>query len=149
MAVRYIRTQTIANLFAPAVRAFGNIAMLGEATALAFSQSPGPSLIHGVRTAAGPDWATALTEASNLDAQFVVLANTPLNAGNTAAITALANHVTNVSNTGGDGKERMGVVMLENGATDPTIVAGALATDRMIYVAHRSAQDVGAAVAGT
>lgn len=45
--------------------------------------------------------------------------------------------------------ERIGVAMLGKGATDPTIVTGALASDRMVFVAHKRGEDVAAAVAGT
>ena len=189
MTVRYIQVNPVVNLFAPALRAFGNIAIvgkvgvagepsptnpplhtpvvftdpasardqvpgeLGEAIALAFAQSPGPVLIHGVRVdSTAPDWAAGLNAVSTLDVQLVALANTPLNAGNagpTAAIGRLLDHVTSVSNTGGDGKERMGVVMLEKGATAvDTLVTGALANDRMVYIAHKSTQDAAAAVTG-
>jgi hypothetical protein len=133
---------------------------LGNAIALAFRQTPGPSLIYGVRAAEGPPvgWAAALTAVETLEVQFVVLANVALAsataaaaAGGTAAgaILQLAQHVVSVSNTGGDGMERMGVAMLVKNSTDPTIVSGDLATDRMVYVAHKSTQDVAAAVAGT
>jgi hypothetical protein len=54
-----------------------------------------------------------------------------------------------VSSTGADGLERMGVAMLTSGVADPGLVTGALADDRMVYVAHRSDQDAAAAVAGT
>jgi hypothetical protein len=128
---------------------------LGTAIALAFTQTPGPSVIYGVRTANGPDWTAALTAVSTLEVQLVLLANTVLNAASAAvgppagAILQLANHVTSVSNTGADGMERIGVAMLAKGATDPTIVSGTLASDRMVYVAHKSDQDAAAAVAGT
>lgn len=188
MTVRYIRVNPVADLFAPAVRAFGNIAIvgavtppatppadiavanqpiaftdpgeatrrapgdLGTAIALAFAQTPGPTLIYGVRTADGPDWDSALTAVSALDVQLVVLANTPLDATTGAApngaLVKLADHVTSVSNTGDDGKERMGVAMLTKGASDPTIVTGALANERMVYIAHKSDQDAAAAIAG-
>ncbi|CCK24490.1 hypothetical protein BN159_0111 [Streptomyces davaonensis JCM 4913] len=125
---------------------------LGEAIALAFAQSPGPTLVHGVRTAAGPDWASALNAVAPLDAQLIVLANTALDATTGAAtggaIVQLANHVSSVSNTGGDGKERMGVAMLAKGATATGVVTGALANERMVYIAHKSDQDAAAAVAG-
>lgn len=125
---------------------------LGTAISLAFAQSPGPTLVYGVRTATGPDWAAALTIIGTLDVQFVVLANTPVNAGSAAgpngAVFQLANHVASVSNTGGDGKERMGVAMLERSSTNPGIVTGALANERMVYIAHKSDQDAAAAVAG-
>ncbi len=82
--------------------------------------------------------------------QLVVLANTPLNATNaTGPIAALVKHVTDVSNTGDDGKERMGVVMLEKGSTNAALVTGDLANERMVYIAHKSDQDAAAAVAGT
>ena len=182
MTVRYIRVQSIADLFAPAVRAFGNIAVVGQATGgpendpqaftnpadanrnfpgdlgtsigMTFQQTPGPTLVYGVRTATnggGPDWAAALEAVSALDVQLVVLANTALNTTTGAvgaAVDLLADHVVSVSNTGGDGKERMGVAMLENGVTDPAIVSGALANERMVYIAHKSNQDAAAAVAG-
>ncbi|SDM02230.1 hypothetical protein [Nonomuraea jiangxiensis] len=125
---------------------------LGEAIALAFAQSPGPTLVYGVRTAAGPDWAAAINAVAPLDAQLVALANTALDATTGAApggaIVLLANHVSSVSNTGGDGKERMGVAMLAKGATATGVVTGALANERMIYIAHKSDQDAAAALAG-
>jgi hypothetical protein len=126
---------------------------LGNAIALAFSQSPTPTLVYGVRTASGPDWTAALSAVAPIDAQFVVLANTPLDTTTGAsspagAIFQLANHVSSVSNTGGDGKERMGVAMLPKGTTNPGIVTGALANERMVYIAHKSDQDAAAAVAG-
>jgi hypothetical protein len=180
MTVRYIRVNPVADLFAPAIRAFGNIAIVGEATAgtantpvaftnpadaaltfpgplsnaiaLAFQQTPGPILVYGVRTATGPDWSAALTQVATLDVQLVVLANTPLDATTgaapTGAIVQLANHVTSVSNTGGDGKECMGVAMLTKDATNTALVTGALANERMVYIAHKSNEDAAAAVAG-
>lgn len=76
MAVRYIQVQSVSNLFAPAVRAYGNIAVLGATTGttpnpyetftdpdtavatfpgdlgsaiqLAFQQTPGPTIIYGI-----------------------------------------------------------------------------------------------------
>jgi hypothetical protein len=131
---------------------------LGNAINLAFSQSPSPTLVYGIRTPTAnnlPDVDNALAKASGLDAQFVVIAGTPLRAAGDADHPAtstlfgkLASHVTSVS-ADGDGKERMGVVMLAKGATDPGIVSGSLAADRMIYVAHKSIEDAAAAVAGT
>jgi hypothetical protein len=194
VAVRYIRVNPIADLFSPVIRATGNIAIIGEASAgnnapvqvaspsdaaakfgpvadsgltrsiqLAFGQAPGPSQVWGVRSGANLD--DVLTAIENLDVQFVVLANTPLNATSGAAggaIAKLRDHVVNVSSSGGEGKERMGVAMLAKGATDPKVVSGALADDRMIYVAHKARQlkvkenpdvlvdqDAAAAVAGT
>ena len=92
---------------------------LGDAVALAFAQTPGPTLVYGVRTGAGPNWTAAIDAVAALDAQFVMLAGTPLDATTgaapTGAILQLANHVSTVSNTGGDGKERIGVAMLTKG----------------------------------
>jgi len=132
---------------------------LTAALRLLFQQTPGPGRVWGVK-ATGPsagavaDPSAALAAVETLDAQFVLLANTPLDdAGGaaTGAIGRLAAHVTAVSNTGGDGKERMGVAMLGRGAVDTTLVTGkgALVSDRMIYVAHKSGEDAAAAVAGT
>jgi hypothetical protein len=63
-------------------------------------------------------------------------------------IEALASHVYTVSNTGGDGKERIGVAMLGKGVTDPTIISTNMSINRMVMVAHRSDEDAAAAVAG-
>src|SRR5437870_5122587 len=108
MAVRYIQVQSISDLFSPAVRAYGNIAIIGATTGttanrsetftdpdtavakfpgdlgsaikLAFQQTPGPTVIYGIPvTTASPDWKTAFQATSLLDAQLVVLANTPAN----------------------------------------------------------------------
>lgn len=201
MAVRYIRVNPVADLFAPAVRAFGNIAIVGVASAgttntpilftnpadaedqlrdaahkkavadhikdpenhppvfdlassirMAFNQSPGPSLVYGIPVGSsqgGPDWDAALKAVDTLDVQFVMLANSPLTAANSAALGTLADHVKSVSNTGGDGMERMGVLMLAKGITDATVVKGNLADERMVYIAHKSDEDAAAAVAGT
>jgi len=201
MAVRYIRVNPVADLFAPAVRAFGNIAIVGVASAgtanapilftnpadaedqlrdatnkqaaadhikdpehkppvfdlassirMAFNQSPGPSLVYGIpvdSSQGGPNWDAALKAVDTLDVQFVMLANSPLTAANSAALGTLADHVKSVSNTGGDGMERMGVVMLAKGKTDATVLTGNLADERMVYIAHKSDEDAAAAVAGT
>ncbi|MGV0777980.1 hypothetical protein [Mycolicibacterium elephantis] len=188
MTVRYVRVNPVADLFAPAVRAYGNVAIvgpvtpptpappdllvvnepvvftdpaearrrapgpLGEAIALAFAQSPGPLQVTGVRVATTPDWDDSLAVLATRDIQIVALADQPLDATSGAAggaVRALADHVTSVSNTGGDGLERIGVAMLEKDATDPTIVTGALASERLVFVAHKSDEDVAAAVAGT
>ena len=106
---------------------------------MAFQQTPGPSQVWGVKSPADP--AAALTAAENLDVQFVMIANTALDnttGGAGGAIGKLAAHVVGVSNNGAEGKERMGVAMLPKGSTDTSIVAGALADDRMIYIAHKS-----------
>ncbi|MEU2604067.1 hypothetical protein [Streptomyces albus] len=198
--VRYIRVKPLVNLFAPAVRAYGNIAIvgtvtqpsaeqsekqqqaeqaeasetpqviiepnkatlftdvsqaraeapgnLGDAVALALVQEPGPSAVWGVRLDANQDLDKAFAVVATLDVQFVVLANTPLTGGATPtpAIVKLAEYVASPAL---DGMERMGVAMLGKGDYDPTVVAGKLSTERMIYVAHKSAEDVAAAVAGT
>jgi hypothetical protein len=182
MAVRYVRVNPVTELFTPVIRATGNIAVLGVATAgtddlpvevtrpseaisafgaaagsaltralqLAFQQTPGPSRVWGVKF--GTDPINALIAVENLDVQFVVIANTVLNettAADNGTIGKLVAHAVSVSNSGGDGKERMGVAMLPKGTDDPKLVAGGLASERMIYVAHNSDQDAAAAVAGT
>ncbi|MEV5043482.1 hypothetical protein AB0N20_01995 [Streptomyces griseoincarnatus] len=125
---------------------------LGESIALAFAQSPGPTLIYGVRTGSGPDWAAALDFVAPLDVQLVVLAKTYLDATTGAApngpIALLADRVSSVSSTGGDGQERIGVAMLAKGSTDTSVVTGSLASERMVYLAHNSDQDAAAALAG-
>jgi hypothetical protein len=180
MAVRYIVVNAKSELFSPASRSFGNIAIVGKSTSAtiavntpqtftnptdaktafpgdlgnaverAFLQTPPPMTIFGVRVdTAAPNWANALIEVAKLDAQIVCLANTSLTATSAAAeILALATHVTSVSNTGGDGKERIGVAMLAKDSTTTTVVTTALVNERMVYVAHRSSDDVAAAVAG-
>ena len=189
MSVKYIRVNATANMFAPVVRAYGNVGIvgtitppttappdlvqvgtpvvftdpseaqrrapgaLGDAVAYAFAQSPGPTQVTAVRVdSTTPDWAAGLTGLSTRDVQIIAVAGSPLNSTTTAsggAVDALVDHVVGVSNTGGDGKERIGVVMLDKGVTDPTVVTGSLANERMVYVAHKSDQDVAAAVAGT
>lgn len=189
MSVKYVRVNAVANLFAPATRAYGNVGIvgqltppgvppvdmlqvntpvvftdpgeaqrrapgaLGDAVAYAFAQSPGPTQVTAVRVdEATPDWPNGLLQLATRDVQIIAVADSPLNATTTAAggaIASLVDHVVGVSNTGGDGMERMGVVMLEKGGTDPTVVAGSLANERMVYVAHKSDQDVAAAVSGT
>ncbi|WP_198655128.1 hypothetical protein [Streptomyces geranii] len=193
MTVRYVRVKPVVDLFAPAVRAYGNIAVvgtltlpekspptdpaevnvpldftdpaearrrapgdLGEAVALAFAQSPGPSLVTAVRVDEDdPDWTAALDVVAGLDVQLVVLANTPLDETTgraeapEGALVSLARHVASVSETGGEGRQRMGVAMLPKDSADPKPVKGILAHERMVYIAHRSDQDAAAAVAGT
>lgn len=185
--VRYIRVKTEGKLFAPAVRAFGNVAIvgavtepasppagtqyiqpnvptlftdanearakapgaLGESIALALIQEPGPSEVWGVRLAATPNYAETLDVVGSLAVQLVVVADTPLATSGgtpTEAIVKLAEHVASPFS---DGMERMGVAMLAKGADDPSVVAGKLVTSRMVYVAHKSNEDVAAAVAGT
>ncbi|WP_043686934.1 hypothetical protein [Streptomyces xylophagus] len=195
MPVRYIRVDPTVNLFAPAVRAFGTIAIVGRVTAptstveaptkksaaaaaavapkpvaftspdkaqetfpgdlgdaltLVFEQTPGPTLVYGVPVdATTPDWKGALAVVAALNVQLVVIANTPVDGTSTTPdgpIGLLSAHVTSVSNTGADGMERMGVAMLPQGGNDPTVI---LPNERMVYVAHNSAQDAAVAVAGT
>lgn len=187
MSVRYIRVNPSLNMFSPATRSNGDIAIIGDATAgptndaqlftdpasaaatftsgnlvdsiqRAFLQTPGPTIVYGVRISAttNASWQAALNEVSALNVQIVVLANTPLDGttGDTAAsppgaIIQLANHVTTVSNTGSDGMERIGVAMLPADSTSLTRITGSLQNDRMVFIAHRSTQDAAAAVAGT
>lgn len=198
MTVRYIRVNAVANLFAPAVRAFGNIAVVGVASAgaanvpvaytnpadaedrlrdaktkqdvaehiadplnnapvfdlassirMAFNQTPGPSLVYGVPVDKVPNWQAALQALDNLNVQLVLLANLPLNTANKPAIDALASHVQTVSSQGADGMERMGVIMLPKDSTDADVLVGALANERLVYIAHKSNEDAAAAVAGT
>src|SRR5690348_4593799 len=138
-AVRYVQLRSLSTLFTPATRAFGNIAVIGATTstatplppstvfidpdtanatypgdlgtsiALAFQQTPGPTVIYGIPST-GADLTSALTLASTLDAQFVFLANTPLTATTVAAATAstpggvhfqLSSHVTSISKEDG------------------------------------------------
>lgn len=186
MTIRYVRVNPVSDLFAPAVRAYGNVAIvgtvtapatpppdlltidtpvvltdpsearrrapgaLGDAIALAFAQSPGPSQITAVRVDETTlDWTSGLSALETADVQIVALASSPLDSTSASAgIGALAAHVVSVSNTGSDGKERIGVAMLAKGASDPSIVSGSLVSDRMCYVAHKSDEDVAAAVAG-
>jgi hypothetical protein len=189
MTVRYIRVNPVSDLFAPAVRAYGNVAIvgtvtppatppadllvtgtpvvftdpaearrrapgtLGDSIALTFSQTPGPTQVTGVRVdQTTPDWQAALDVLSTRDVQIVALADTALNATSGAhggAIAILADHVVSVSQNGTDGQERIGVAMLEKGSSDPAIVSGTLASERMVYIAHKSDEDAAAAVAGT
>lgn len=127
---------------------------LGNSIRTVFQQTPGPTTVYAVLedTAgdAGNALPLALAEVAKLDVQIVALANVPLvsaNAGKTE-IETLASHVNTVSSTGSDGKERIGVAMLGKGVTDPTVITNAMASNRMVMVAHKSDQDVAAAVAG-
>lgn len=136
---------------------------LGSAINLAFQQIPGPSLVCGVpvaSTGTSVDWASALTTVSNLDVQIVVLANTPTNATNIAAssgsvptgpIKQLSDHVNILSKE--DGKERIGVAMLTidpgTNIDNDFVKNNIIKTDRMVYIAHKTKQDIAAAVAGT
>jgi hypothetical protein len=185
--VKYIDVKAVSDLFVPATRAFGDIAIVGKgaaaaaasppqeftnpadavaaypsgsadltdlaaAIAIAFRQSPPPTTVWGVQVAGNnPDWDAGLAAVANLDVQLVVLASTPLNQANAGLVGKLATHVDTVSNTGGDGKERIGVAML-----DPTLTAAAMAAlnvgtvadERMFLIAHKSTDDAAAAAAG-
>ncbi len=125
---------------------------LGDAIAMAYRQTPGPSLVQAIRVdQARPDYARALELGGTLDAQFVVIAGVAAEGGEVArggAITALVDHVDDISKNGEDGRERMGVAMFRNGTSRSSSIRGSLANDRMVYVAHKSDQDAAAAVAG-
>jgi len=187
MPVKYIDVTAISDLFVPATRAFGDIAIVGKgaanagpsapmeftnpadaiaaypsggntltdlaaAIALAFGQSPPPTTVWGVQVdGTNPDWDAGLSAVANLNVQIVCLANVPLNQANTALIGKLATHVDTVSNTGGDGKERIGVAMLDptlSAAAAAALNTGTVADERMFLVAHKATDDAGAAAAG-
>lgn len=199
MPVRYITVTPVTNLFKPATRAFGDVAIvgrtdndatgpfktpvpvtnpdsvshksnpggkdkrvedvawfkgaLGRSVRKALVQNPGPTTVYAVRidpADAGNALALALAEVAKLDAQIVVLAETALGppAVNRAEIEALAAHVNGVSNTGGDGKERIGIAMLGKDVTDTTVLTANMSINRMVMVAHKSDEDAAAAVAG-
>ena len=214
MAVRYITVKSVTNLFKPATRSFGDVAIvgavdssaggpdvpvpvtnpdsvshptdsqfagngkpvddagwfkgdLGKSIRKAFAQTPGPLLVWAVKTKSAGTGASedqpvkdALSLVGKLDVQIVVLANTPLEpaasgSGGAAAqavnlkqIEALAEHVNNLSERGGDGKERIGVAMLGKGTTDVSVISGNLKKSRMSIVAHKSDEDAAAAAAG-
>jgi hypothetical protein len=97
--------------------------------------------------------AESLKEVAKLDVQIVTLANTPLSQTlGTVEIKALLDHVVTVFNTGGDGKERIGVVMLvKDPIFDETLFTAIsnVSNERMVMVAHKSTEDAAAAVAGT
>ncbi|MFH9958482.1 hypothetical protein ACH4OX_30270 [Streptomyces roseolus] len=125
------------------------------AIATAFRQTPPPTRVWGIEVdPATPAWGAAFTEAEDLPVQILVLANTPLNAtpATDHPVELLAKHVVEVSNTGGDGKERIGVAALDPDEAQTAQVArntGAIKTDRMVLIAHKeSTDDVAAAVAG-
>lgn len=129
---------------------------VADSVKTAFAQSPGPTTIWAVATDpadAGSAVANGLAAVAKIDVQIVVVANTPL-AGTAAVpqgrteIEALATHCNTVSNTGGDGKERIGVAMLGNGVTDTTLITSTMAQNRMTMIAHHSTEDAAAAAAG-
>ncbi|MEU0740844.1 hypothetical protein [Streptomyces sp. NPDC006134] len=123
---------------------------LARAIGIAFRQSPHPTRVWGVQVDYDdPQWNEALrNEVAKLDVQIVVLANTPLNTENKPVIDELAGHV---SAPQGDGKERIGVAMLDRSLSAEQAVAlnqGAVKNERMVLVAHKSDDDVAAATAG-
>ncbi|MGW6915297.1 hypothetical protein ACWGB8_15985 [Kitasatospora sp. NPDC054939] len=122
---------------------------LVRAVRIAFRQSPSPTKVWAVPVdRAAPDWATALDEVEKLNVQLVVLANTPLNGDNKATLERLAGHV--VADLG-DGKERMGVAMIDpalDAASAVALINGAVKSERMVLVAHKSDEDAAAATAG-
>ncbi|ALO05899.1 hypothetical protein AQF52_0299 [Streptomyces venezuelae] len=188
--VRYVRVKTDGVPFAPAVRAYGNVGIIGVATppanppgdflapnvptlftdvnearriatgplgdaiATALVQEPGPSEVWGVRLAQANTYDDALAKMGTVNVQLVLFAGTALSVSTptggqptpTPAIVKLAEHV---DAPVADGMERIGVAMLAKGAADPAVVVGSLVSERMVYVAHKSNEDVAAAVAGT
>ncbi|MFD8756883.1 hypothetical protein ACFV0O_38790 [Kitasatospora sp. NPDC059577] len=120
-----------------------------RAISAVFRQSPPPTRVWGVQVDfASPLWDAALDEVGTLDVQIVALANMPLNDANKDTLGRLADHVKNV---GGDGKERIGVAMLDRDLPVDKMVeqnAAPVKNERMVLVAHRSPDDVAAATAG-
>jgi hypothetical protein len=128
---------------------------LGDSIKTAFAQSPGPTTVWAIATDSGDGANTVpngLAQAAKISVQIVVLAHIPLlgsGAGQgKAEIEALAAHCNTVSNSGGDGMERIGVAMLGNGGTDTSFISANIAQNRMTMVAHHSTGDAAAAVAG-
>jgi hypothetical protein len=127
---------------------------LGKSVRKAFEQTPGPTTVWAVRTdpAGGNNaLANAFVDVAKLDVQIVALANIPLvsQAQGRAEIELLSSHVNTVSNSGGDGKERIGVAMLGKDLVDTSVLTGNMSNARMVLVAHKSTEDAAAAVAGT
>jgi hypothetical protein len=191
MPVKYIDVTPISDLFVPATRAYGDIAIVGKgaansaasapieftnpadaaiayppppatptattdlagAIAIAFNQTPPPTRIWGVQVAdQNTDWDAGLAAVAKLAVQIVVLANMPLNSTNAGTVGKLGDHVTTVSNTGGDGKERIGVAMLDStlaATAQAALNTGSVKSERMFLVAHKAlTDDVAAAAAG-
>ncbi|MFE3287810.1 hypothetical protein ACFXJJ_32545, partial [Streptomyces sp. NPDC059233] len=128
---------------------------LGDAIATALVQEPGPSEVWGVRLAQSDAHDDAFAKVGTLNVQIVVVADTelalvaPPGGGPVAPTPGIAKLAEHVCAPMADGMERIGVAMLAKGAADPAVVTGTLVTDRMVYVAHKSDEDVAAAVAGT
>ena len=178
MAVRYIQVQTVSNLFSPAVRAYGNIAIIGAATVVdktvpstlftappdippgksagdlenaittAFKQTPGPTIIYGIPVA---------TTKPDWAAAFNTASTLPVQ------LVVLANTpVPNAGVNAGDPLQLLSdhVTMISNldgreriGVAmltkGSTKVSAIMVSERMVYIAHKSDQDAAAAVAGT
>jgi hypothetical protein len=126
---------------------------LGASVRMAMQQSPGPTTVWAVRTdsADADPVGAALGEVAKLDVQIVVVANKALKSAidGKAEVEALATHVSTVSRTGGDGKERMGVAMLGKDVTNVGLITGTMSIDRMVMVGHKADGDAAAAAAGT
>ena len=114
-----------------------------------FRQLPPPTRVWGVQVDFDtPLWGEALDDVGRLDVQIVALANMPLNDTNTATLGLLADHVKHAD---GDGKERIGVAMLDRTLSAENMVkqnAAPVKNERMVLVAHHSPDDVAAAAAG-
>ncbi|MFI2206800.1 hypothetical protein ACH47Z_40025 [Streptomyces sp. NPDC020192] len=115
----------------------------------AFAQTPPPTVVWGVPVDhASPQWDDGLTKVDKLDVQIVLLANTPLNATTVDTLAVLKQHVTADL---GDGKERIGVAMLDRAVPQgdlKTLVTPPVIDERMVLIAHKSNDDVAAALAG-
>ncbi|MFD7644500.1 hypothetical protein ACFV4P_28080 [Kitasatospora sp. NPDC059795] len=122
---------------------------LTSAIRTAFAQTPPPTVVWGVPLVPdSPKWEDGLTAVDKLDVQIVLLARTPLTSDNSDTLTKLKNHVTADL---GDGKERIGVAMLDQGVKTEDLsklVVAPLIDERMVLIAHKSPNDVAAALAG-
>ncbi|MBX7553589.1 hypothetical protein ABZX95_38955 [Streptomyces sp. NPDC004232] len=120
-----------------------------RAVRTAFAQTPPPTVVWGVPVDyASPQWDDGLTKVDKLDVQIVLLANTPLNATTSGTLTVLKQHVTADL---GDGKERIGVAMLDPAVKQSdlkSLVSPTVIDERMVLIAHKSNDDAAAALAG-
>ncbi|WP_051866598.1 hypothetical protein [Streptomyces griseus] len=120
-----------------------------RAVRTAFAQSPPPTVVWGVPVDyTTPIWGDGLDKVDKLNVQIVVLANTPLNSTTSGTVALLTSHVTADL---GDGKERIGVAMLDRSVQTSsltTLVVSPVINERMVLIAHRSDDDVAAALAG-
>ena len=178
MPVRYIRVNPVADLFSPAIRAYGNIAVIGAVTPpaanppadlvavdslsssptpprpaaalpatwagrsrCAFSQSPTPTVVTGSGSIRPIPTGNAACDAGGRDVQIVALANTALTAASggrerrdpqarrprrRGVQHRRRRHGTHRRRDAGQGRQR------------PDRRRGALASERMVYVAHKS-----------